>query len=93
MTEPSRTPSTDAIATENKEPLDEVVGRLNPGDRELLLLRMNLELSYREIGEILDTAESTVKSRMYSLLARMRRDLQSSPVSKERGTLEQCERT
>jgi DNA-directed RNA polymerase specialized sigma24 family protein len=38
----------------------------------LLLLRFDQELSYREIGEILDMPETTAKSRAYRTLERLR---------------------
>jgi len=48
----------------------------------LLLLRFDLEMSYREIAEIKEAPESTVKSRLYTLLGRLRKDLQNAGLER-----------
>ena len=92
IADPSKGPSADAIASEKKYLMEQVLSRFTPQERELLLLRMELDLNYREIGEILDTPETTVKSRVYSLLGRIRKELQTSPLLEELGHLEPIER-
>jgi RNA polymerase sigma-70 factor (ECF subfamily) len=59
----------------------ESLAALDADERQLLLLRFDLELSYREIGEILELPETTVKSRLYTLLRRLRRSLSHLPLS------------
>jgi RNA polymerase sigma-70 factor (ECF subfamily) len=44
---------------------------LSDGDRAIVLLRHYLDRSYREIGEILDLPEKTVKSRLFSARQRL----------------------
>lgn len=59
------------------------IADLDVEDRELLLLRFEQGLSYREIAESRETPESTVKSRVYAILGRLKRRL--SPLElKER---------
>ncbi len=45
-------------------------------ERELLLLRFDLALSYPEIGRLKEMPETTVKSRVYKLLECLRVDLE-----------------
>jgi len=63
------------ITTERTETLTRVWQRIEllpPEDRELLLLRLQQEFSYREIGQLRGQPESTVKSQFYAVLARLR---------------------
>ncbi len=48
------------------------IDTLQADERELLLLRFDLGLSYREIGEIHGSPETTIKSRVYKLLGELR---------------------
>jgi len=45
---------------------------LEPGDRAVLSLRHFSELSYREIAQVLEVDEKTVKSRLHEARARLR---------------------
>lgn len=59
------------------EPLDVVSLRqaldtLNPADRNILILREYLELSYEEIGQILDLPSGSVKSRLFYARKRLK---------------------
>jgi len=47
-------------------------------DRQLLLLRLDLELSYPEIAQIMGAPETTVKSRFYSAVKRLRAKIQET---------------
>ncbi|MBN2307807.1 MAG: sigma-70 family RNA polymerase sigma factor [Candidatus Hydrogenedentes bacterium] len=58
---------------EDRERLDAALARLEVEDRELILLRFERELSYREMAAVMDAPETTVKSRFYAALARLRR--------------------
>lgn len=66
------TPRDRAIHNEAMKEVSTAIERLTPEARELLLLRMDLELSYREISEILGAPETTIKSRFYRLLGEIR---------------------
>ena len=55
--------------------VDAAIARLSAPERELVLFRLGMNLSYREIAAILDTPETTIKSRFYGLLGRLRRSL------------------
>lgn|GEM_PF-1688696 len=57
------------------------IGRLALEERQLLLLRLEQELSYREIGAILDAPETTIKSRFYAILARLQKALPDWRIS------------
>jgi DNA-directed RNA polymerase specialized sigma24 family protein len=49
---------------------------LEVDERELLLLRFDRGLSFREIAEIQEAPETTVKSRFYAALNRLRRPIE-----------------
>jgi DNA-directed RNA polymerase specialized sigma24 family protein len=55
-----------------------------------LLLRFDLGLSYREIAEIQESPETTIKSRVYTLIRRLKETLDdpgaTKPVASETGT-------
>lgn len=62
------------------EPLDvlelrQALDTLNQADRNILILREYLEISYEEIGQILDLAEGSVKSRLFYARKRLREAL------------------
>ena len=69
-----------AARDEARGKIDDAVAELADTDRELLLLRLDLELSYREIGKILNMPETTVKSKFYKLLGRLRKSLESAGI-------------
>ena len=65
--------------------LDELNGRIEEAmkqftlkERQLLLLRLDLELSYPEIANIMGAPETTVKSRFYSTVKRLRSKIQET---------------
>ena len=57
-------------ATEQQ--VEEAVLWLKPTDRAIVLLRHFQNLSYREIGYVMDLPEKTVKSRLYTARQRLR---------------------
>lgn len=63
-------------AGETRAAIREALAGLEVEERELLLLRFDLELSYPEIGRLKQMPETTVKSRVYKLLERLRVDLE-----------------
>ena len=79
--DPAPGPSDCAAQSERADRLRAAIARLPDGDRELVLLRMDVELSYREIGEVLGAPETTVKSRFYAILARLRQSLDDAGLS------------
>jgi len=68
----ARNPRECAEQDESARQVRRAIARIEPEGRELLLLRFDQELSYREIGEILDMPETTAKSRAYRTLERLR---------------------
>ena len=64
--------------TDQTESLRSALDRLPAAERELLLLRFQMELSYSEIGDALGIPETTAKSRMSVLLRRLRDTLTDS---------------
>jgi len=71
----SPNPRESAALGEMEDRVGAAIGELSVEDRELLLLHLDLDFSYREIGEIQDTPETTVKSRFYKVLQRLRQEL------------------
>ena len=45
---------------------DAALMELNMEQRQMIILRHFLQLSYHEMGELLDISEKTVKSRLFS---------------------------
>ena len=66
------------LSARRREALDLVevaIAEIPPEQREVLLLREKLGLSYQEIGQIVDAPLNTVKSRMRYSLENLRRAL------------------
>jgi RNA polymerase sigma-70 factor (ECF subfamily) len=61
-----------AELSELQAALSEAISELKPSDREILTLRHDDELSYREIAEALAIPEGTVMSRLYHARRRLR---------------------
>ena len=60
----------------------QAVARLDPMDREILLLREFEQLSYAEVAELLHLPANTVRSRLFRA-RRLLRELLSAPVRQE----------
>jgi RNA polymerase sigma-70 factor, ECF subfamily len=73
--DPAPAQSERMMVAEADDALRAMLARLSPDERELILLRFDAGMSYREIGEIRHVPETTVKSRIYKLLGRLRRQL------------------
>ena len=71
---PSRTPSPDdrVIREQSDGIVQNALKRLGEDHRVVIILRHFVDLSYREIGSVLDIPEKTVKSRLYSARQRMK---------------------
>ncbi len=52
------------------------IDRLDDGQRQILLLKQVAELTYREIGELLEIKEGTVKSRLHAAMKAFRHQLE-----------------
>lgn len=68
-------PDASAINSEIDSRVRNAIDGFQVDDREMLLMRLQAELSYREIGEVLGIPETTVKSRVYKLMAQLREQL------------------
>jgi len=55
--------------------LDEAIAKLPPDQREAVVMRHRLEMSYEEMGDALGVPLGTVKSRLARALAALRREL------------------
>lgn len=68
-------PDTSAIRDERAQALQDALHRLPENQRTVIILKEYHGLKFREIAEILETPESTVKSRLYHGLESMARRL------------------
>jgi RNA polymerase sigma-70 factor (ECF subfamily) len=73
--DPAPNPIDQASRAELDDQVQAAIVRLQPLERALLLQRFYLDMSYREIGEIQGVPETTVKSRTYAILQRLRQSL------------------
>jgi len=58
--------------------VEDALSQFTLKDRQLLLLRLDLELSYPEIADIMGAPETTVKSRFYATVKRLRLKIQET---------------
>lgn len=75
--DPRANPVDDVIKNQFKARLTELVAELREDERELLSLRYQAELNYREIAQIVRRSESAVKKQHLRLLARLQSQLES----------------
>jgi RNA polymerase sigma-70 factor (ECF subfamily) len=68
----SRNPDTDLSKSEASRLLERALRTIRPQDRTLIVLKHFEGLSYREIGELLEVPEHTVKSRLFTARRRLR---------------------
>lgn len=68
-------------ATQSGDHVRRLIARLEPEERQVLLLRFEEEMSYREIGEVMGEPETTVKSRIYKLLFQLREQMQRAGIA------------
>ena len=69
------TPDATAIRSQNASVLQEALARLPEDQRTAIILKEYHGLKFREIAEILETPESTVKSRLYHGLESLAKSL------------------
>jgi RNA polymerase sigma-70 factor (ECF subfamily) len=65
----------DQAAVDRKIDLEQILGRLDPPHREILLLREMQQMSYEEIATSLNVPRGTVESRLHRARAELRRHL------------------
>ena len=65
-------PETAFVATESGEFLERALRELSPDLRMAIVLKHILGFSYREIAELIDVPEKTVKSRLFTARQRLR---------------------
>lgn len=70
--DPAPGPAEKALESEYQATLQRLIGELDLESRELLLLRFEGELSYAQIAQIHRKPETTIKSRVYRALHRLR---------------------
>jgi RNA polymerase sigma-70 factor (ECF subfamily) len=68
----------DTFSAEDAARIHAGLDRLDPAQREVLVLRFLEELSYEQIGEIVDCPLGTVRSRIHYAKAALRRVLESN---------------
>ncbi|MFC1556133.1 RNA polymerase sigma factor [candidate division KSB1 bacterium] len=61
------------IRDEQRQLLSEVLLRINERDRAILTMHTYLDMKYREIAEIFHCTESTIKTRAFRALKRLRK--------------------
>ena len=64
-----------SLTAEESMDLYHALDLLSPEDRTYILLRFFREYSFREMSEILEQPESTIKSRLYRILGKLREQL------------------
>ncbi len=74
--EPAAAP---AIEDGRLEPMRAAIARLPPSHREPLLLKLQQELTYVEIAEVLEIPVGTVRSRLHHAVAQLKLALNSTP--------------
>jgi RNA polymerase sigma-70 factor (ECF subfamily) len=76
---PVANPAAQVLLGEEKARVQAALGRLNPDDREVILLRLWSNLSFQQIGEACHEPLGTIASRYYRALTQLRR-LLSEPA-------------
>ncbi|MGB4595643.1 MAG: sigma-70 family RNA polymerase sigma factor [Anaerolineaceae bacterium] len=74
--DPQANPVQIAIQKERSQELSKLISILNEDDRELLYLRYQGEITFREIAQVLGRSESAVKKQHLRLLARLQSQLE-----------------
>jgi len=69
---PDNDPEDEYAQNEIQQQIDQALENLTPANRIIIILRHFGELSYREISEILDVPEKTVKSRLFTARQELR---------------------
>ncbi len=70
--DPAPGPDQRALESESQATVRRLISELDLESRELLLLRFEGDLSYREIAQVHHVPETTIKSRVYRALGKLR---------------------
>jgi len=68
---------------QDSEFLNKILEKLRPGYREVLILHYQEEMTFEEIGKILDKPQNTVKSIHHRAILEMRKIISASPLQGE----------
>lgn len=77
-------PASGLLAEEQRRRLAELLERLSPQDREILMLRHYGELSFQEIAELLGIPLGTALARAHRALKRLRASFEQSEAAERR---------
>ncbi|AIQ30457.1 hypothetical protein P40081_21580 [Paenibacillus sp. FSL P4-0081] len=61
----SELPESMLLQQEQKILIEKILGRMNPANRQLILLKYEMEFSYKQIAALLGVTEGTVKASLY----------------------------
>ena len=75
---PAETPAMTETTDERLEPMRQAISELPEAQREALLLKLQQELSYEEIAEVLAIPVGTVRSRLHYAVLQLRQALNPS---------------
>ena len=75
----SLTPSREAMARERVEALERVLARLPADYRQVIALRYQDELSFEEIGKLMERSADAVRKLWWRALGRLRDELETPP--------------
>ncbi|MEJ8304474.1 sigma-70 family RNA polymerase sigma factor [Saccharibacillus sacchari] len=64
-----------STSTEEKLDLYEALDRLVPDEKTYIILKFFTDMSFREMAEVLDISENTVKSKFYRILNKLKAQL------------------
>jgi len=83
LVDPRANPLDDVIAAESADVVRAAIGCLSPGDRAAFLLRTFEQLSYAEVGTVLDVSVGAVRSRLRRARTRIADALEAAQAIKE----------
>lgn len=75
LPDPAADPSAPARSHELQQHIRRALGRLSPRERSVFVLRHYQELPLKEIGEMLEIAEGTVKALLFRAIKRLQKEL------------------
>lgn len=72
--------SEQGASTEDKVDLYDALDQLEPDEKAYIILKFFTDLSFREMAEVLEVSENTVKSRFYRILNKLKAQLVEGEV-------------
>lgn len=88
LREPTPTPEEASIHREHRDQIQAVLGKLNPDDRAVIVMRYWQDLSYEEIATATRATVSSVKSRLHRARHTLAEALKSNPDPKRQAAPE-----